>query len=141
MVDSTARLASRLSRNGPDPRGCGAGLPVAVAGGVPLGVGAITWATWVAAFGASTVSVRALIARHKQRPEPLALPVLLATTLGVVAALSATRLPLAALPLLALAWALFLRGPAPRHLRRVGWLLVAMSGATALLLLGLTPPV
>jgi hypothetical protein len=38
-------------------------------------------------------------------------------------------------PLLALAWALCLRGSSPRHLRRVGWLLVAMSGATALLLL------
>ncbi len=118
----------------------GASLPVAVAGGVPPVVAAIAWATWVAAFWASTASVRYLIARHKQRHEPLALPVLFVTTLGPLVALPATRMPLAATPLLFLSWALFLRPPSPRHLRRVGWMLVAMSVTTAVLLLLLAPP-
>jgi hypothetical protein len=112
----------------------GAGLPIAVAGGVPLAHAGAAWGAWLAALSASTVAVRHVIARHKQRREPLALPVLAAATLATLAGLASHRTLLAAAPMLAGAWFLFLRPPSPRHLKRVGWTLVGLGATSAALL-------
>jgi hypothetical protein len=105
-------------------------LPVALAGGV-----------FATVFALATVAVRALIGRTARAggPPPVVAGVF---TMGVVALLAvlaargvlAAIAPYAALPVAAVALALTVRPPSPRHLRTIGWTLVGATAASAVLL-------
>jgi hypothetical protein len=110
-------------------------VPVALASGAPGSIVAAAWAAWCIGLGASTWSVRSVIARAKNTTETrlvaLGIP---AGTLSVVALGFGARPFMLAAPMLCAASAIALAHPHPRHLRRVGWSLVAASTATAVLL-------
>lgn len=111
-----------------------ASLPVAVAGGIALPTALATWVTWAAAFAVSTAAVRWVIARHKTGAGPRSgLAVAAVATLATALLWLHGTVALAALPMVLAGWALIARPPHPRHLRRVGWTLVATSSLTAIL--------
>lgn len=115
-----------------------ASVPVAIAGGASPVVAASACATWAIALSAGTAAVRWVIARHRNgTSDPLLLAIVLGTT--ALGAASATRYPIviASAPMVLAAWVLVARPPHPRHLRRVGWTLIASSTATAALLVTL----
>ncbi len=113
------------------------GVPVACAGGIPVGAALWAWAAWAAGFGVVTPAVRGVIA-HARAPSPLARrAAALVPALAVWAALAAlapTWCALAASPFVAAAVALVAAPPPPRQLRRVGWALVASSLASGAML-------
>lgn len=120
----------------------GAAFPVAIASGVSLATALVAWGVWIVGFGAATLSVRALIAAHKQGADrsllcaaPIATAAAIASLawLAVRGALPAAA-PLGLVPLAALVVALGARPPHPRHLRAVGWTYAAASAATMLVL-------
>lgn len=112
-----------------------AGVPVALAGGVPPPQALGAWLAWALAFAATTAAVRAVIAVHKGRAVLVETHLLLAASAAWAAAVAfGLSSVAAALPLLSAGWLLRLRPPDPHHLNRVGWSLLAASLATAGLL-------
>lgn len=118
------------------------GVPVALCDGVSRGAALGAWAAWVVGFALVTPAVRAVIV-HARTPTPrgrriatLVPPLLALAMLATVAprwsAVAATPFALASL-------ALVLAPPSPKHLKRVGWALVAASLTCAATLLSLTP--
>lgn len=110
-------------------------VPVAVAGGAGARLAVETFLAFALGFAVATLAVRAAIAQGKGEGWGKRL------SAGVVAifamALAISLAALGALPLLLFALFLALFPPHPRHLRRVGWGLVATAGlATALLARG-----
>ena len=111
-------------------------IPVALSAGVEARSAAGAWLVWVLGFGVATFAVRDAIAHLKGRRSLLRrlLPIAVAVGLAVGAAASgvmgAARVA-AAGPMLLVSLALALRPPHPRRLRRVGWVLVLASIATA----------
>ena len=118
-------------------------LPVARAGGASLVVAVTCAATFSAAFVSGTLCVRAVIAATR-RPPSLAARVIAGLTaaasiaaLGMLAAagrISGSGL-LAALPVCAGGLLLVLMPPSARHLRTIGWSLVAATTLTAVALI------
>jgi hypothetical protein len=121
-------------------------LPVALAGGTPDAVAIIAASVWFAASAPAVVAVHAIKAASKPGAGngwliPAA-PVLAALVL--VAAISTAflfpppaRLVLAALPVPIVVLALTVLRPHPRHLKRIGWALVAANSLTLVFLLAL----
>lgn len=141
MPRGTARATRRLERSVPGELLLASALaalaiPVALAGGVSLATAAWTWLAWALGFGAVTCAIHAAIIRRTHRdPRP-------ARVIGVALIAAAFALvvvhpdPLAgALPLIAAAVALHALAPSPRHLRRVGWILMSATVATGICLL------
>ena len=113
-----------------------AAMPVAIASGAPAAAATVSWAVWLAAFGAATIAVRAAILRHRGL-ERGALAAGAVAAIGVcVCALSVSRtVPLwPALPMIAAASVLALRPPRMKSMQRIGWTLVGASACTAVLL-------
>jgi hypothetical protein len=113
-------------------------VPVALAGGVVMAAALTVFAVFASGSVTATVAVRAMIGRKARAGGP---PPVVAGTLAVcmvvfLAALSvrgrlARVAPWAALPVSAVGLWLSVRAPSPRHLRAVGWTLVAASAVTA----------
>lgn len=119
-----------------------ASIPVAVAGGVSIEIAIAAWGAWATAFTAATSAVRWIIARNRTGHGPLVLAVLtIVSTVIALAMATVWTMALAAVPTLLLAWLLLARPPSPRHLRRVGWTLVASTATTAVFLVVLAPAV
>ena len=105
-------------------------------------MGALTvFVVFAAVFVTATVAVRAMIGRvtkaggpHPAVAASLALGIVVA--LVVVAELGrlAAVAPFAALPVCAVALGLTVKPPSPRHLRAIGWTLVASTALTAVML-------
>lgn len=119
----------------------GAGLPVAMAGGVALGRAGLAWAVWTAAFLVATLAVRAVIARAKKLGSgPLVLSVVatLATlTASIGLAFSGQvpyAVPIALSPFVVMGLGVCVAPVSTKQLRRVGWALVAASVATLVIL-------
>ncbi len=116
-------------------------LPVAIASGVPFAVALTCAASFLAAFIAATVSVRAVIAGARGG-SPRARAVALGTAaclLGVVSVLGWRRVLLpaavwAASPVCLVAVTLALVVPRPRYLRTIGWTLVGATALTGVIL-------
>lgn len=111
-----------------------AGLPVALAGGVPARAAVAAFAAWAVAFCASTLGVRAVVASARAAVPPsaarrLAAPAALAIAAGLLAAGGVWPWTAAAstIPMVALSFVLAARPPEPRALPRVGWTLVVAS--------------
>lgn len=116
-------------------------VPVAVAGDVRLAEALQAWCVWWLGTSAATAAVRGVIGHAKHGiglQGRLILP-LMATLAIALLALQGVLRPgesVAALPMLLGALWLAAWPPRPRHLRTVGWTLVAASILTALLLVG-----
>lgn len=105
-------------------------LPVGVLAGVAVARAFGLAAVWTVAFSLATVSVREAI-RHAREPAsrprgPVVVPVAVAVCVATLAALG-KWLPLALAPFLISSAVLLVAPPATRHLRRVGWSLIAAS--------------
>ncbi len=120
------------------------GFPVALAAQVSLRDALVCLAVWDGAYLIATLAVRSTLAVAKGKPSaPLArgagASAAALAAAGIALAL-AHEAPWAAViafsPLAALAVAIAFRPPDTRHLRAVGWGLVAASSATFLLLVG-----
>jgi len=115
-------------------------VPVALSAGVPTGRAVSVWLVWTLAFAAATCAVRDTVAHHKYgRPLSLRLAPLavIATLAGSASALGWLQRAqaVALIPMLAALFAIAVRPPHPRHLRRVGWALLFASATTAALLI------
>ena len=116
-------------------------LPVARAAGVASMVALTCAAVFASVFVAATVSVRAVIARTRTPPALAARAAAVVVALGSLAALAllgsmriSAVAPLAALPACLVAFAAALAAPSARHLRAIGWTLIATTLAAAALL-------
>jgi hypothetical protein len=124
-----------------------AAAPIAAAAGVPPGSVLGAWAAWALGFGATTAGVRRVLDTRRKEARPqlallvgctlLAAAPLLPLSLAVSGSPVARELALAACagPLVLVGWALWLRPPHPRALKKVGWAAVAASVATGAALL------
>ncbi len=119
-------------------------LPLALSGPVDPADAGIAAATWFAAFVPAVFAVHAIKAALRRRPGERwllwAAPLVAALSLGAVLAgaiLADARELLAAAVPVTVILALDFRPPHPRHLKRVGWTLVAANAVALILLLTL----
>ncbi|MFO0609522.1 MAG: YwiC-like family protein [Polyangiales bacterium] len=107
-----------------------ASAPVMIASGVPVRTALWAWAAWAVGFALVTPAVRGAIA-HARAPSPLAQrAVALVPPLAALVALAVVGpawSALGACPFALAAFVLVIAPPSPRHLKRVGWALVASS--------------
>jgi hypothetical protein len=114
-------------------------VPVAVAGGSPYETALAVWAVFGVGNMAATFAVHGTVGAHKRnlglfrRLGPLVAVVAVAC-LGRLGGWVGWRQLVALAPLLVTSLVLAGWAPHPRHLRRVGWVLVGASLATAVLL-------
>lgn len=116
-------------------------LPVARAGGASLAAALTLFVVFAVVFSTATIAVRALIGRTARGggPSPASAG---AATMGALAALAwlavrgvlAPVAPYAAIPVALVGLGLTVSPPAPRHLRSIGWTLVAATAASAVIL-------
>jgi hypothetical protein len=115
------------------------GLPVAVASGTPVATALWTWLAWYVGFGSATMAVRTVVASMRERI-PLLRRVGAPIAFGAMSAalvaygLIPAFIWLAFVPTWALALGLAARPPSARHLRRIGWMIVAATTFAALAL-------
>ncbi|MEZ5951774.1 MAG: YwiC-like family protein [Planctomycetaceae bacterium] len=113
----------------------GLALPSAVvlaAGGIDAGVAGQFLLIWLFGRVATTVSVRAVIAQHKASTSSWALVtcdllILVAGCICTVGFAFGDHLWLATLPMLLAALVLRVRLPHPKHLKQIGWSLLAVN--------------
>ena len=118
-------------------------IPVAIAADASTTTALTCAAAFAAGFVAATVCVRAVIAHTRNPPAARARTTAIAATLAVLSILVslgsgeliAWVAPWAAAPLILGAIALAAVPPSARHLRIVGWTLVATTAATSLVLI------
>ncbi len=117
-------------------------LPVGVAAGLHAPAAAIAGLVFAAGFCAATLAVRATIALQRREPASISRAAAVAAALASPAAVAIlarlfaldARLWIATMPLSLLALTLAARPPSARHLRRVGWGLIAASAAATVIL-------
>jgi hypothetical protein len=118
-------------------------VPVGMAAGLPTRSAVAIWAAMTLGYWAATAAVRGTIAVHRREPQAairvsgvlLALagaPLLFIASQGL--ALRAT-IWIATVPLSLLSLAVLIAPPHARHLRRVGWALIAASTVASVLLI------
>jgi hypothetical protein len=120
-------------------------LPVALSGPVTVEVAAVAAGVWFAATVPAIVSVHAVKISHKGRPRGRWLLVATPTlaVLVTIAAIVVATLPapavraLAVLPPVVAVLAIGLIRPHPRHLKRIGWTMVAANTLALVLVLSL----
>ncbi len=94
----------------------------------------VIWSVWLVGFTSTTLAVRGVIAAQKRRPRLLYWSALSVTTPVTFAGpVLGNPLTLAALPMVVGAWGLMFFPPPAKYLKRVGWTLVAVTLATALI--------
>lgn len=123
------------------------GVPVALAGGVPVETALVHWGVWAVSFSCATLTIRGMIARGRKRhrslvPTMLAMSFALLATGVALAAWSGGRIglgpALAILPIVAVSLGIGILAPRAKYLREVGWAVIAASVAT-LAVLATTP--
>lgn len=113
-------------------------VPILIAGGLNTTDALAVWTIWLVGFSASTLAVRSVIAAQKRQSRTQHSLVL--ATLSLLVALNCFLSEywlLASLPMMALSWYLLIAPPPAKHLRRVGWTLVAGTVVSALIVVGL----
>lgn len=107
-------------------------LPILLAGGLAATTSLEIWTTWMIGFTATTLAVRSVIAAQKRNSRSIHWAGITALSLVVAAlAFSAYSLAIVTLPMLAVSWFLLIAPPAAKHLKRVGWSMVACTVASA----------
>ena len=114
-------------------------VPVALAGDVQPARAFATWAVWMLGSTAAVGAVRALISHLKEPIGVLRRSLAPLVVLGMAGMASALHLldakaVVALVPVVEVAAATAVLAPHPRHLRSVGWALVAANAITAVLL-------
>jgi hypothetical protein len=121
-------------------------LPLALTGPVPAERAVLAAAVWLAVYVPSILAVHAVKARHRAKAErrwTLAATPVASAAIGVTGVALALLLPpwgrpaLAVLPPVLATLVVGLALPHPRHLKRIGWTMVAAYAAALVLLLGL----
>lgn len=117
-------------------------VPVGIAAGLQLGTVLVMWISWTAVFAAGVFAVRGLISREKPGSVRRALFGVGSVWLVLIAvAAQAPLVSLAVVPLAAACSVVALGGFSPRHLRRIGWTLMAASAfSSALMIVGVRLP-
>lgn len=118
-------------------------LPVALASGVPSAGAWTVAAVFAAAFAMATVTVRAVIARPAGASRGPTRGAALAVVSGLFAVLVflagrgvlASSAAIASSPVLILTGVLLVVAPSARHLRTIGWTLVAATAGTSAILI------
>lgn len=122
-------------------------VPIALAGGLSWQAGTAIAAAWGLTFLLATASVHLVLLRHKKRQSDTQLQrtrrmlwgfaILCSALLGVTGMLMASGLTvaLAAAPVTLACLGVMATGAGPKHLRRIGWTMVATNFATAAVLL------
>jgi hypothetical protein len=110
----------------------GVGFPIALAEGVDLFRAGLVWVIWTIAFGISTLAVRAVIARAKRAGTQLIVASYVAIAASIITSVGLaltdtvpTSVPIALVPFEVLGLGVLVFPVHTRHLRRVGWGLVA----------------
>lgn len=120
-------------------------VPLALSGDVPLAEAVVAAVAWLLAFAPAVFAVHAIKAALRRRPEelwllrtapPVAVLCLAGAVVGGWLVPDARELLAAAVPGAAIL-GFVLRPPHPRHLKRVGWSLVAANSVALALLLAL----
>ena len=90
------------------------------------------WIGWLMGFTSTTAAVRGVIAAQKRKPRQLHWTIVAAMSGAVpVAWALGSSASLCVLPMIVLSWGLLLWPPPVKHIRRVGWTLVAATIAAA----------
>jgi hypothetical protein len=118
-------------------------IPTALAAGASDAVAITCASVFAASFVVATVSVRAMIlwarraAGMTTRVVAAALPVVFVAALWLLGARGVTSAagPYAALPVCGVGFVLAAAAPSPRHVRRIGWILVGATAITAIVLI------
>jgi len=112
----------------------GVGFPIALAQGISLFQAILVWLVWTIAFTIATVSVRAVIARAKHDDRTLTVAAYVVTIVSTLLCVSLSyfnklpiAVPIALLPFEILGLGVLVAPVHTKHLRRVGWGLVASS--------------
>ncbi len=115
----------------------GAGFPIALAEGIDVVRAALVWFVWTIAFCIATFSVRAVIARAKRSNRSLVIAAYVVTIVSIVASIGLAvvdqlpiAVPIALAPFELLGLGVLVAPVHTKHLRRVGWGLVAASLTT-----------
>ncbi len=113
----------------------GFGFVTGVAGKSTVGAAALVWLAWIIGFASATGAVHAVLGKHKRGERRSSLLMLTAASLLCMTLvwLQAYTV-LTCLPVVFIAWVVALVAPHPRHLKKVGWALVAATVTTALLM-------
>ncbi len=119
-----------------------AAVPVAIAGGESRAAALTVFLVFALVASAATVAVRSVIGRVSKAGGPsttaaLTFVIAVVTALAVLALVHivASIAPWAALPVCIVAVVLAVQPPSPRHLRRVGWTLVAANTLTLVIVI------
>lgn len=93
------------------------------------------WSVWLIGFGATTTAVRSVIAAQKRQARLAHLLVLLSLS-AIVAGLPLQYgyWPLLTMPMLMASWWLYVNPPPVKHIRRIGWTLVAVTMITSVVM-------
>ena len=115
----------------------GAGFPIALAEGIDVFRAGLVWFVWTIAFCIATFSVRAVIARAKRSSPSLVIAAYVVTIVSIVASFGLAvvdklpiAVPIALVPFELLGLGVLVAPVHTKHLRRVGWGLVAASLTT-----------
>ena len=115
----------------------GAGFPIALAEGIDVFRAGLVWFVWTIAFCIATFSVRAVIARAKRSSPSLIIAAYVVTIVSIVASFGLAvvdklpiAVPIALVPFELLGLGVLVAPVHTKHLRRVGWGLVAASLTT-----------
>lgn len=115
------------------------GVLVALAGGVSVKTALVHWVVWAVAFACATLTIRGMIARGRKRrsslmPAMVAVGFSLLATGVALAAWSTGRIgfgpALALLPVVAVSIGIGIVAPKAKHLREVGWVVIAATVVT-----------
>lgn len=127
----------------------GAALPVSLSAGAPLDTAIMVALPFASLFVANTLAVRVVILQVRGGGDPRAAMITRWATLSVAAGggaflallaaggLLSPSVLVAAAPGLLMAAAIAAHPPAPAHLRRIGWTLVAVSVVTAAIVIAI----
>lgn len=101
-------------------------VPILLAGGLQLPTSIEIWTTWLIGFASTTLAVRSVIAAQKRNSRSVHGIVIAALSLlGAALSISGFPLVIVSSPMLLMSWFLLVWPPTAKHLRRVGWTLVA----------------
>jgi hypothetical protein len=111
---------------------CGAGVPVAVAGGMAIGDALVMWGAWSLAYVLTVIAVHHVIAHHRDASAPSNArrwTVLVCAVLAALIAIDVTARFV--VPLAGVALAVIVRPPPATRLRTIGFCLLAGSAVSA----------
>lgn len=107
-------------------------VPILLGGDVPARLTMEAWGTWLIGFGATTLAVRGVIAAQKRQSRALHWAAIGGLSIAVaLLTWAGFKLPILTLPMISMSWYLLYAPPHAKQLKRVGWMLVVGTVASA----------